>query len=354
MGNVDNYERRTSVQERNSRSGQTRPVRPAGAGQAQSRGVQTAYARQAQSRASQTAYAGQPQRRSVQATSPRQTPGRASQTAYVGQPQSRNTRTSGAGRSATAAGRPQPGRSRSSKSYGSAVPSRAQDRARRRRRKRRQQRMMFCLLLVLLALAVCGIFGVRRYLKDKARGELRDAGIASLDAGDYEAAIGKFDEALKDAGGKIGKFEADVLELRAEAEYRETDYAAALHTWELLLGKDAENQEYKEGAVLCLLETGDYERALSFGVLQSRVYNRMAVEQIGAGEYEKALETIASGMQAPEHSAAADLLYNQAATYEYLGDYGKALELFESYIAQYGSDEKAEREITFLKSRQGN
>jgi len=343
MGNVDNYERRTSVQERNSRSGQM-----------QSRGGQTAYAGQMQGRSGQATSSRQAQRRSGQTTYARQAQRRSGQTTSSRQPQSRNAQTSGSGRSAAAAGRPQPGRSRSSKSYGSAVPTRAEDRARRRRRKRRQQRMMFCLLLVLLALAVCGIFGVRRYLKDKARGELRDAGIASLDAGDYEAAIGKFDEALKDAGGKIGKFEADVLELRAEAEYRETDYAAALHTWELLLGKDAENQEYKEGAVLCLLETGDYERALSFGVLQSRVYNRMAVEQIGAGEYEKALETIASGMQAPEHSAAADLLYNQAATYEYLGDYGKALELFESYIAQYGSDEKAEREITFLKSRQGN
>lgn len=214
--------------------------------------------------------------------------------------------------------------------------------------------MVLCLLLVMVIAVIGGILGVRGFLKNQARGELRDQGIASLDGGDYEAAIEKFDQALESAGGKIGSFEADVLELRAEAEYRAADYAAALHTWELLLGKEPENQVYKEGAVLCLLETGDYDRALSFGVLQSRVYNRMAVEQIDAGDYDQALETIALGMQAPETSAAADLLYNQAAAYEYKGDYQKALELYEAYVAQYGSDEKAEREITFLKSRQGN
>lgn len=266
------------------------------------------------------------------------------------------TRSTGAvsGTSGAGSQRPRSGQSRSSKSYGSAVATRSQYRARRRQRKRRQRRMLFCLLLVLVIAVAGGIFGVHRFLKAQARGELRDQGIASLDAGDYEAAIEKFDQALEAAGGKIGNFEADVLELRAEAEYRKADYEAALRTWELLLQKEAENQTYKEGAVLCLLETGDYDRALSLNVLQSRVYNRMAVEQIRAGEYDQALETIALGMQAPETSAAADLLYNQAATYEYKGDYQKALELYKSYVAQYGSDEKAEREIRFLESRQGS
>ena len=334
MGNVNNYERRMS-----------------GQGVGQGRSGQGAAARRSRSQSAGSAAAGLTRNQSSGTAGVRQVRGQSAGSAEARQARSAGI-VSGAGGGKSQ--RSQAGRSRSSKSYGSAVSTRSQDRARRRRRRRRQQRMLLFLLLVLAVAVIGGIFGVRRFLKNKARGELRDQGIASLDAGDYEAAIEKFDQALESAGGKIGRFEADVLELRAEAEYREADYEAALHTWELLLQKDADNQIYQEGAVLCLLETGDYDRALSFGVLQSRVYNRMAVEQISAGDYDQALETIALGMQAPENSAAADLLYNQAAAFEYKGDYQKALELYEAYIAQYGSDEKAEREITFLKSRQGS
>ena len=229
--------------------------------------------------------------------------------------------------------------------------SRSTSRARGRRKKRAQRIVLLMFLVFFVIMIAGGVFGIRRFLRNKARNELKEEGIASIEAGDYEAAIGKLDEALAYSGGKIGEFETGVLEARAEAEFLQKDYAASLHTWKILLETDESSRRYREGAVLCLLETGGLDEALSMEALQSRVYNRMAVEQIQAREYEKALETIERGIQAPEKSAMEDLLYNQAAVYGYLGEFQKSLELFEAYEAEYGPNEKTEREITFLKSR---
>ena len=139
---------------------------------------------------------------------------------------------------------------------------------------------MFLAFVVILIAG--GVFGVRRFLRNKARNELKADGIASIEAGDYEDAIAKLDEALSYSGGKIGEFETEVLEARAEAEYLEADYGASLHTWQLLLENDEYSRKYKEGAVLCLLANGSLDEALAMEALQSRVYNKIAVGQIEA------------------------------------------------------------------------
>ena len=46
-----------------------------------------------------------------------------------------------------------------------------------------------------------------------------------------------------------------------------------------------------------------------------------------------------------------DLIYNQAVAYEYKGDFDKARELMEQYVAGNSSDEEAARELEFRKSR---
>ena len=87
-------------------------------------------------------------------------------------------------------------------------------------------------------------------------------------------------------------------------------------------------------------------------MIDGYVYNLKAVEQINAGEYDAALELIRQGLEAGD--SVQDLSYNQAVAWENKGDFAKALELFEAYAAQYGTDENVERELTFLRSRQGN
>lgn len=254
---------------------------------------------------------------------------------------------SGSGGVRTGAGS-RPGRSGSDQ-------MRARAAAKRRRRRRRQQKMILAVLVLFIAAAaVGGVLGIRSLKRNKDQKALRAEAMTSMESGDYSAAIEKFDQALELSGKRIGKFEIDVLQQRAEAEYRLGDYAAALHTWQLLTDKDDAKDAYKEGAVLCMIETGDYEEALKQGVLESRIYNKMALDQINRGEYDQALETIAKGMESSDTSGKADLAYNQAVAYENKGDFAKALELFEAYTAQYGADPNVEREITFLKTRQGN
>lgn len=224
-----------------------------------------------------------------------------------------------------------------------------------RRRKRIRQRRMILAGLFLLAVLIVGgvVSGVMHYRSEKEKQEIFTAGVEALDRGEYETAIAGFDRLLEKSKGRVGEFEENVLLHRAEAEYRQGDYSAALHTYELLLQEDQNNAAYKGGAVICLIETGDYGKAMELEILQDRVYSRMAVEQIEAGQYDKALEYIELGKTFFDETARKELAYNEAAVWEYKGDFARALELFEAYAAQYGSNEAVEREITFLKTRQG-
>ncbi len=67
----------------------------------------------------------------------------------------------------------------------------------------------------------------------------------------------------------------------------------------------------------------------------------------------------AGGENAPAVAAEADgfrellkeLSYNRAAACEHLQQYDKALALFEDFVKEFGSNEDAEHEIAFLKTR---
>lgn len=216
-----------------------------------------------------------------------------------------------------------------------------------------------CFAAVLLAVGGVG-FGIRSRWKLKEKTELLHSGIICMEQENYEAAIRYFEKELDTAGGQIGSLEEDVLLYRAEAEFLLEDYPAALHTYQILLKKDKKNELYQKGTALALMETGSLEEALAMHVIDAQVYNRMAKVQIEHGAYDGALNYIAQGLTALDSedsdavSVRRDLAYNEAVAYEYKSDYQKALELFEAYVQTYGSDENAEREIVFLKTRQGN
>lgn len=223
-----------------------------------------------------------------------------------------------------------------------------------RRKKKRQRRAFLGAGLLILVLAVGGAgFGLVRWKAGSKRREMAEQGVMAMNVGDYETAITVFDQALEGAGKRIGNFEEDVLFNRAEAEYKQGDFAAALSTYQIILNADSENEMARQGAALCLAEAGEWDQALDLGVLQSQIYSRMAAAQIEAGQYEEAMQTIAQGRSLPDQSAARNLDFNEAVIREKQGDFAAALELFEAYREKYGADEAAEREIIFLKSRQG-
>ena len=70
-----------------------------------------------------------------------------------------------------------------------------------------------------------------------------------------------------------------------------------------------------------------------------------------AGDYNEALKMSMKGQILTDGIAMKELKFNEAVCYEYLGDFAKALELFQAYVAEYGSDERAEHEIAFLETR---
>ncbi|MCC8126191.1 MAG: tetratricopeptide repeat protein [Clostridiales bacterium] len=283
-----------------------------------------------------------------QSSAQRQTSGRSR--SVSSQSRSSGRAGAGAGRSRAMSGQRSQGQG-----YTSADPRAKvrQTQARRRRRRKKQIRRILSLLLLVVIL-VAGVIGVRGHLKNKKIEEYTAAGIAAVEDGENEEAVTYFDQALELVGSKLGKSGMDILERRAEALYEIEEYDQALESWQRLIEADPDNEEYKENAVLCMLETGDYEEALKLGVLQSRIYNKMALEKLAISDYEGALSVIQQGMAVDDGSAAADLAYNQAVAYEYRGEYEKALELFEEYIARFGSDENVEKEITFLQSRTGD
>lgn len=124
--------------------------------------------------------------------------------------------------------------------------------------------------------------------------------------------------------------------------------------------------------------SGLYDDAIQDGAAGPSVFNTMGLTYMEAGEYEEALSCFDRAIQAGSSQAvpngaesdesAADgtgagnggsgtdpavknARFNQAAVYEYQGQYQKALQAFQSYVADFGPDEAAQKEIVFLQTR---
>ena len=245
--------------------------------------------------------------------------------------------------------------------------------------------------------------------------QLRLDGIEKMDQGDYTGAILDFEAAILASKGRVGEFETDVLKYRAEAEYLLEDYAAAAHTYQILTQLDGESAEYRYREALSLARAGDaqgslsayeqgvvleekeeslsigrsdvlavvgkaltdaglsqeadriYQEAIQDGSAGPAVFNRMGMGFMETEQYEQALEcfeqAIAAGNGSVENSSSENsgsgdetqalkqAAFNRAAALEYLGRYEEALTAFREYTAAYGTDEAAQKEITFLETR---
>lgn len=118
---------------------------------------------------------------------------------------------------------------------------------------------------------------------------------------------------------------------------------------------------YVEAVLLlgnALFDNGDketanalYDELIAGGHATTEVYNRLVTDAMTAGDYEEALKLVEKGKQLTDGLAKKEICFNEAVCYEYLGNWSKALELFEAYVAEFGNDEKAEHEIAFLRTR---
>ena len=123
-----------------------------------------------------------------------------------------------------------------------------------------------------------------------------------------------------------------------------------------------------------------YEDALKDGMEHGEIYNQMGLCQMAAEDYQSAYDSFDKGYQVAAAAQAAalqekdrktgketdkketkdgdgsgellkELSYNRAVACEHLQQYDKALALFEDFVKEFGSDEDAEHEIAFLKTR---
>lgn len=226
--------------------------------------------------------------------------------------------------------------------------------------------------------------------------EARESAIVMMENGDYEGAVATFNNLVEHAK-KVTEFELDILKYRAEAEFMLEDYPAAVHTYQTLMNVDKERPEYcyfsamalagnaqldeaeamlaqgkeldkKQEAVgyyeaMIALADGYetdgnvdeasriYQELIGLGCGNTSIYNRLMLITMNKGDYEGALTWAAKGMILEDDLAMQELKFNEAVCYEYLSEYAKALELFRAYVAEYGSDARAEHEIAFLETR---
>ncbi len=254
---------------------------------------------------------------------------------------------------------------------------------------RRNKRLLAAILFVILSLlTACG---------NDSRYTYREAGITALKEGKYEEAIEAFDKALYTKKGLVKKVDIDILKYRAEAEYLSGNYQEAIQVYDKLIKADGKKPEYYNLRALSKAKTGDlegaekdyhksteldkdnhapgrleallligasmeengsaddamklYQAALDGDDTSARLLNRLGLCSMAKEDYDSAEGYFDQGLLAKDNQEVPDLLFNKAVAKEYKGEFKEALKLMQEYISVHGPDEKAEREITFLKTR---
>ena len=85
----------------------------------------------------------------------------------------------------------------------------------------------------------------------------------------------------------------------------------------------------------------------------ARGYNGLALCDIDDGSYDSALENITKGLEDASTAEMQDLLFNEIVVYEKKLDFATALSKIQEYVKMFPDDENAQKELTFLKSRNG-
>lgn len=215
---------------------------------------------------------------------------------------------------------------------------------------------------------------------------------------DYGAALHTYDLLLE-----IDRNHPEYLYLQAVCYARQGDGISAEEKYEAALAADNKKDSPAAGRLSALLAVGGafmdqeqydkalalYESAVAGGMDHGEIYNQMGLCQMASQDYQSAYDSFDKGISAASAAAAEagkekassdktskkgeeekpsqsekgssltdqhtrllrEITYNRAVACEYLQEYDKALKLFEDFVAQFGPDEAAEHEITFLKTR---
>lgn len=177
-------------------------------------------------------------------------------------------------------------------------------------------------------------------------------------AGELEEAVEAYEKAQK------GSSEVKKLDQEDGKQQETVPSQAALDPDQKSIHEAALTPEEEAGRSLALSaigkayeDQGQYEEAMSFyegaagSGLTADLCNRMGLCMMAAEQYDEAISYFEKGMTLQDEVKMPDLKYNEAAAYEYKGNFEKALELLNAYVSAYGSAPEIEREILFLESR---
>ncbi len=193
-----------------------------------------------------------------------------------------------------------------------------------------------------------------------------DAETAWGKSADAEDAAANYADAVSDYGQLIAldNENAEYYLLRGRAFLELDDVDGAISDFRTALSASADNLDYCEDIYLGLKEHGAARAGMEFlevirqagaGEADGSRYGRACLElahvQMEQEQYGEALSVIQEALSSAEEPARKELLYAEAASYEYLLDFETALEKFRAYRDAYGSDETLEHEIAFLVTR---
>lgn len=193
-----------------------------------------------------------------------------------------------------------------------------------------------------------------------------DAETVWAKSGDTEEPAANYADAVSDYGQLISldNENAEYYLLRGRAFLELDDVDGAISDFRTALSASADNLDYCEDIYLGLKEHGAARAGMEFlevirqagaGEADGSRYGRACLElahvQMEQEQYGEALSVIQEALSSAEEPARKELLYAEAASYEYLLDFETALEKFRAYRDAYGSDETLEHEIAFLVTR---
>ncbi|MDO4261319.1 MAG: tetratricopeptide repeat protein [Eubacteriales bacterium] len=184
---------------------------------------------------------------------------------------------------------------------------------------------------------------------------LRAQGMESALAGDYEAAVAAYDEALGLADMKVGALELDIASYKAAALYRQGNVQEAIDTCSAVLDLKKSAELYLTRGIL-YREAGDQESARAdFSAAMDRTSKKDSVMRGRLSYYMEDYTAAKEYLEQAAEDGDQEGLYWQAELYWDTGNQDYAVTLYQSYLAgENAGHQEAYVKVASYQARQGD
>lgn len=142
---------------------------------------------------------------------------------------------------------------------------------------------------------------------------------------------------------------------------KEGKYTEAAESFQKAVNEGKNLGEAYRGLGICYWEQEDYEKASEAfqnaldndAEKTATVYNMLGICELKLESYKKAAFYFQNGQmkEGAGEELMQEMAFNEIVAYEAGGDYVKALQELETYVVKYPEDEKAAKELEFLKTQ---